>query len=73
MDKEPTVCVPISYLNSNMDLRDWFAGQALMGLIGRNWDIENKGDDAVMEQWAESAYITADLMIKAREIKNDTE
>ena len=49
-----------------MTLRDYIAIKAMQGLMGRSWDVENKGDEAVMKQWAESAYIVADLMLEAR-------
>ena len=49
--------------NSGMDLRDWFAGKALTGLL-----TEASGDyeDGAI---AELAYNLADAMMKAREKK----
>lgn len=48
-----------------MSLLDYFAGQALVGLIGRNWD--HVGDNrAVIRAWAESAYFVAENMLAAR-------
>jgi hypothetical protein len=46
-----------------MDLRDWFAGMALQGLIVRN----RTGEDSVI-----CSYILADLMMKQRkEVPNE--
>jgi hypothetical protein len=47
-----------------MSLRDWFAGQALMGLIaGRNYDMSTPH---VVDR-AGDAYTIADAMIAERE------
>jgi hypothetical protein len=47
-------------------LRDYFAAQALLGLLGRN-DLEVKGGGKVTEPiFAEQAYILADAMLKER-------
>jgi len=51
---------------TGMDLRDWFAGQALMGLISY-YGSEDKSAGA------RAAYDFADAMMAAREVKNDTE
>jgi len=52
---------------TGMSLRDYLAGQAVIGLIGgRNWSEVKGGDDAVIKQWAVSAYLVADAMIAAR-------
>lgn len=50
---------PISYEQhwAGMSLRDWFAGQALVGLIALDMSIE---------QTAKCAYQAADEMIKRR-------
>lgn len=47
-------------------LRDKFAGDALIGLIGRVWEENGKVPDDVMDKWAKAAYGTADAMIRAR-------
>jgi len=62
-EPEPLVTKPISLpLAECMSLRDWFAGQALAGLLvnqgAKFWD----GD-------ARNAYAAADAMIKEREVK----
>lgn len=49
-----------TYVEDGMTLRDYFAGQALIGLTNK-YDIWN--EDAV----ATSAYVLADAMLKARE------
>lgn len=45
-----------------MTLRDWFAGQAVAGLLSGNWEMNSR--DA-----ASDAYDVADEMMKAREAK----
>lgn len=46
-----------------MSLRDWFAGQALSGLLA---DPNVRSTDGLFEHVAASAYIFADAMIAAR-------
>jgi hypothetical protein len=46
-----------------MTLRDWFAGQALTGMV--SYVVEG----ATFENVAEDAYKAADAMLKAREVK----
>lgn len=46
-----------------MTLRDWFAGQALAGLLREGIDIYGTGDTAV------TAYKVADAMLRVREVK----
>jgi len=51
----------IAYGRKGMSLRDWFAGQALAGLLaGRG----SAGDKA--PNWANGSYAIADAMIAAR-------
>jgi len=52
--------------NEGMSLRDWFAGQALGGILAFPWKLkgdETKHPDVV----AELAYIMADAMLAERE------
>ena len=49
------------HLGTGMTLRDYFAGQALIGLITRSEDAFNNEDQA-----AEWSYSQADAMLKAR-------
>lgn len=50
-------------ISEGLDLRDWFAGMALQGLIVRN----RTGEDSVI-----CSYILADLMMKQRkEVPNE--
>ena len=53
--------------NNGMTLRDWFAGQALVGWIASTRDPEASEWDGTW--WARKAYETADAMLKAREAK----
>ena len=46
-----------------MTLRDWFAGQALTGMV--SYVVEG----ATFENVAEDAYKAADAMLRAREVK----
>ena len=52
---------------TGMTLRDWFAGQALIGLVTANEDIANDGQMQKALDVAEAAYLYADEMLKARE------
>ena len=51
-------------MNSNIELRDYFAGLAMQSLIGQCKDANF--DDFVI---AENAYQLADFMIKERDAK----
>lgn len=44
-----------------MTLRDWFAGQALCGLLA-----DTKCDGLCESEYAEQAYLCADAMMEAR-------
>jgi hypothetical protein len=48
---------------TGMTLRDWFAGQALAGLLRDGIDVHGIGDSAYL------AYEMADAMLRAREVK----
>lgn len=52
--------------HEGMSLRDWFAGQALAGLLAA--DVESGW---AMEAAAKTAYRYADAMMQARIIKHD--
>jgi hypothetical protein len=47
--------------SGGMDLRDWFAGKALQGILSCNYSVD--------EEPAVLAYQYADEMMKARETK----
>lgn len=50
-----------------MSLRDWFAGQAIMGLIASG-RLSKRVEGITVAQWfAKEAYIMADAMLEARE------
>ena len=50
-------------IHHGMSLRDWFAGQAVAGLLAQPADPEYG-----LRYFARSAYLMADEMIKVREI-----
>lgn len=51
-----------------MELRDWFAGQALIGVMVLRAAIRDQGfEDINQESIAEEAYELADAMMAARE------
>lgn len=52
-----------------MDLRDYFAAQALVGLMGRSWQDPQTGElpDDIYAIWAVAAYEIADRMLAARQ------
>lgn len=59
----------VSDVNGNevgggMDLRDWFAGQALGSIPLRQWGDPPPND--VFEKWASASYAVADAMLKER-------
>jgi hypothetical protein len=47
-----------------MTLRDWFAGQAITGLMLRNWSHHTGADEELIAIWARFAYGVADAMLK---------
>jgi hypothetical protein len=51
----------IAYGRKGMSLRDWFAGQALAGLLAGRFSTGDKAPN-----WANSSYAIADAMLKAR-------
>lgn len=58
-----------------MSLRDWFAGQALVGLLPAE-EIAREEDSpidrcATAREFAEASYEIADAMLTAREKRND--
>jgi hypothetical protein len=57
---ERTACTE----QDGMTLRDWFAGQALAGMLAK-YGIA----DSLAETTAEDCYIHADAMLRAREVK----
>ena len=57
IDGETATCT-----NTGMDLRDWFAGLAMQGMLAN-------GQFYVSKNTAKHAYYMADLMMEEREIK----
>ena len=54
---------PGGYCTPGMSLRDWFAGQALQGLLAARNNCHNSAHDA---------YLVADMMLDLREPKDTT-
>jgi hypothetical protein len=54
-----------SWTASNMELRDYFAGQALATMKIPNWS----DNPLYWEGVARSAYVCADAMLEARKVK----
>ena len=53
------------YFGGCMSLRDWFAGQALAGMLANDSNQSAEGDARV-------AYLIADAMLAARKGKGET-
>jgi hypothetical protein len=49
---------------SGMELRDWFAGQALAGLVSDYWETSH--DHLAQKDYAEIAYEIADKVMEVR-------
>jgi hypothetical protein len=64
MFKHPTTGAIIE--NQGMELRDWFAGMAMLGLLARD---DYDYDEMFLE--SKTCYRIADSMIKARENKDE--
>lgn len=61
--KDPTS--GLTRMEEGMELRDWFAGQALQGLLAS--DVRD-----TMDSFAVRSYVLADLMMKQRkEVPNE--
>ena len=52
-----------------MTLRDWFAGQALPGILSSSGCKLFREDEIAQHELAEYAYRLADAMLKARKAK----
>lgn len=60
----PPAGVTVMYGQRGMSLRDWFAGQALVGM--GTWSPWDPMDQDQRARWA---YQQADAMLKAREVR----
>ena len=58
-------------MSDGMDLRDWFAGQALQGILPDAFQEapSNYPEGKLADTWSAIAYEIADAMMKAREVK----
>lgn len=61
----PVASAEAQQLEFGMSLRDWFAGQALVGLLSQTDRAVSANGIAV------EAYIVADAMLAAREARHD--
>ena len=57
------------YESPGMTLRDWFAGQALAGMMANPSVFD--GDDRSIKACAPQCYAVADAMLAAREASSD--
>lgn len=57
---------PIQGATTGISLRDYFAAQAMSGMLAA---VTTSLDDATYERIAYSAYETADAMVRVRESK----
>jgi len=66
----PTTAGQVVY-SHGMTLRDWFAGQALAGIMGPNYDWFTSGSEtgSRAHEAAYFAYSVADAMLAARNAK----
>jgi len=59
-------------MSDGMDLRDWFAGMALQGILPDAFQQAplNYPEGKLADTWSAIAYEIADAMIKQREVKD---
>lgn len=55
---------PLGQQAPGMELRDWFAGMALQGLVSRFWHDDE--EHLEFDNYAAAAFILADAMISQR-------
>jgi hypothetical protein len=58
-----------NWIHRGMSLRDWFAGKALVGLIAGDAQSDVYAGEHGETKVAQDAYLIADAMMKAREVK----
>ena len=60
-------------ISDGMDLRDWFAGKALQGILPDAFQQapHDYPQGKLSETWSAIAYEIADAMMKAREVKHE--
>ena len=69
--------ISLKVVSLDLELRDWFAGQALNGLLasGMFQDVVKRADDHpefIIRNIAKAAYQTADAMLAEREQETET-
>lgn len=57
------------YTCPGMSLRDYFAGQALAGMLASPPIIDRSSAKVKHDKWAQNAYLFADAMLAEREQK----
>lgn len=55
-----------AFINTGMSLRDWFAGQALSGIITTCAGDHRGNGETVVQMFSRTAYELADAMLEAR-------
>ena len=63
-DKDGGPAYPLSGRNLGMSLRDWLAGQALMGIVSNGEILKQHG--LIQDDVAKDAYRFADAMLAER-------
>lgn len=51
---------------SGMSLRDWFAGQALIGIVALAENLNKRSDETLGDAMVRQAYALADAMLAER-------
>ena len=54
-----------------MSLRDWFASQAITGILAAEAEMQSQGTYLDYDTWAHRAYEFANAMLKARPEASD--
>ena len=63
-----------NWINQGMDLRDYFAAKAMQAIISKQPHLDKPiifMEEDRVKQVSAGAYLYADAMIKAKEVKND--
>ena len=66
MSENKIYAFPQTNRRSGMELRDWFAGQALNGMLAAGGQQPKWTAEQVLEHYTNAAYNMADAMMKKR-------